>query len=525
METPVCSVEGATCSGSNLDQTNEVGPCSSINTLSSSEKNSIRSTTKYLERASRKCETRKLGHYSRNRNTKEMFTPFMEKATGRQPNMHETNKVAACIGLESASSNGKNCVTSRDLRRTSQKCNLRKLAYNSNGRKTRKTPTFSLEEATGSGSLEDEANEVPVRASSSLEYASKNEQNSITSKYRGRLSCRLKRPTGRVKDSSTSEKSKETLACSVEETESCTSSSDKPNEVGAYSGPESSEKSIDKHLKRVSLKCQGDTNQYGCWIWGLVVISDNKLIVTDYNNMAVKMVDIQNDQVLDCMIITTNPRGITIIDQDQIAVTVPDELKIKLIKINKRSLLLKEDITTTEKCYGIVFHSNTFLVSCTAPRRIQTLNMEGLALRSFKTFSQNQPLIVQPAFISLSLDKQSLYMTDSQNCCITKFSLDGKQLTEYAHYDLRGASGIAVDKNGYVYVATWSGSEPEKGRVYKFNEDLSEPKIFLGKEDGVLYPCPIYLNRETNMLYLSNSYLVNDYVSIYHIGNSFQNNS
>ncbi|VDI29552.1 Hypothetical predicted protein [Mytilus galloprovincialis] len=71
-------------------------------------------------------------------------------------------------------------------------------------------------------------------------------------------------------------------------------------------------------------------------------------------------------------------------------------------------------------------------------------------------------------------------------------------LWTFQHHDIDGPEGIALDKNGFVYIAS-----RKNNRIVVVSPDGKTCKTILSDVDGINYPVYIDINRETGMMIVS----------------------
>lgn len=91
-----------------------------------------------------------------------------------------------------------------------------------------------------------------------------------------------------------------------------------------------------------------------CCITGLALIADSEIVLTDFNNSSVKLVDTYENKVISKLKVKSPPWDVTCVSSNKVAVTVPEKKIIELLTIDKSSKFsLEQSITCTGKCYGI----------------------------------------------------------------------------------------------------------------------------------------------------------------------------
>ena len=171
-------------------------------------------------------------------------------------------------------------------------------------------------------------------------------------------------------------------------------------------------------------------NEYYCRITGGVMLDNNMLALTDYDNSSVKIVDVNNNKVIYCIKLPTRPWDITRVEQDQIVVTCDN--KLVFIKVGKTLSVMKEmDIGGESR--GIVYTNNTFICSFVNPGCVKIINLGGKILKTITTDIRRQTLFKTPSYIVLSTNNNTLYVSDSGNNSVTSMDLDGNVQHVYTH--------------------------------------------------------------------------------------------
>ncbi|VDI60941.1 Hypothetical predicted protein [Mytilus galloprovincialis] len=98
----------------------------------------------------------------------------------------------------------------------------------------------------------------------------------------------------------------------------------------------------------------------------------------------------------------------------------------------------------------------------------------------------------------ISLFEGYIYGTifrENKVCC---YKSTGEPLWTFQHHDIDGPEGIALDKNGFVYIAS-----RKNNRIVVVSPDGKTCKTILSEADGINYPVHIDINRETGIMIVS----------------------
>jgi len=79
-----------------------------------------------------------------------------------------------------------------------------------------------------------------------------------------------------------------------------------------------------------SIRVSTDQDKEPCWINGMCLVSDDRIVAVDYNNMSVKLVDVTAGRVLHQLQLKYLPCGVCRMSGDRVAVTLPDAVTIKV---------------------------------------------------------------------------------------------------------------------------------------------------------------------------------------------------
>ncbi|CAG2201337.1 unnamed protein product [Mytilus edulis] len=100
----------------------------------------------------------------------------------------------------------------------------------------------------------------------------------------------------------------------------------------------------------------------------------------------------------------------------------------------------------------------------------------------------------------VALFKGNIYGTITYSNKVCCYKSTGEPLWTFMHQDINHIGGIALDKNGFVYIVSRGNNS-----IVVVSPDGKISKTILSKADGINKPCTIDINRETGMMILSSN--------------------
>ncbi|XP_045178835.2 uncharacterized protein LOC123538655 [Mercenaria mercenaria] len=204
------------------------------------------------------------------------------------------------------------------------------------------------------------------------------------------------------------------------------------------------------HKEDINIKT--DTDSQPCSIFGCVLLSSDKLVLTDYNNRKLKVVNTSTlaKAVVDEKSLVSNPFDVAVLPENQVAVTVPGKGEI-LIVTTAGQLAISRSIKVQGQCRGITYHHDHLYVVCTNPRCILILDTKGNVKSTLSL--EDKTGFVKPCYIELSQDGQLLYISNDVSGIMGSITLQGEI---YAKYNgVRTPRGLLKLDDGSLLVCSF----------------------------------------------------------------------
>ena len=257
-------------------------------------------------------------------------------------------------------------------------------------------------------------------------------------------------------------------------------------------------------VKMINIKHKQD-RESDCWITGIDLFTCDTLALTDYRNCSVKLADLNTDTIISCLQLADKPQDLTCIDSNTLVVTCGTNLTfVKFAGI----LSFVKQIPMEGGCCGITSHKNKLFVTFTGKKpAVKILNSAGAVCHTIKTDSQGQNLFVDPRYITLSADGQTIYVSDWGQHTVTSYSVTGAQLYVYKHEELHGATGLCGVENKFIFVCGYN--------LHAISYMCEHIQIMLERKDMGGPPYTVLYNKTNKSIYIS--YGGNEFLSVFNL--------
>ncbi|XP_071116547.1 uncharacterized protein [Haliotis cracherodii] len=220
----------------------------------------------------------------------------------------------------------------------------------------------------------------------------------------------------------------------------------------------------------------------------LVVNGTDTVVVTDYNNKSVKSFYTTTKQPGHSVLsLSSGPLGITKLEHNQVAVTVPDTRQIVTVEVNP-DLVLLSTITTNKQYRGITsLTQSTLAASVQFPPSVDILDMTGHVLKSICPVRSGKTILQNPLFLCTTRTGNIL-VSDSNPRFVLCLTPEGDVVFTYTptgDTTVTYTRGITSTSTGDILFAD---SQP---KVVHLTESGEFVRNFLTEDDGVLYPCGV----------------------------------
>ena len=249
-----------------------------------------------------------------------------------------------------------------------------------------------------------------------------------------------------------------------------------------------------KFEKNINIQHKQD-RESSCLIIGSDLLTCDTLALTDCHNNSVKLVDLHTDAITSSLQLADPPWDLTCMDSNTMVVTC--DTNLTFLKFDGNLSVMKK-IYMEDGCYGITSHQNKLFVTFTGKPCVKILNSAGAVLQTIQTNSQGQNLFVRPQYITLSIDGQTIYVSDIRQHTVASYNVTDGQTNVYKHNKLKWPQGLTVIENKFLFVCG-CGSD----NLHEISCLCEHIQIVLDSKDVGGRPCTVLYNRTNNRIYIS----------------------
>ncbi|KAL4229764.1 hypothetical protein ACF0H5_010155 [Mactra antiquata] len=280
-----------------------------------------------------------------------------------------------------------------------------------------------------------------------------------------------------------------------------------------------------KSQPEILVKAKKDT--YPCDITGSSYVPYDNLVVADYPNKSIKLLNTTYCNIKSVYMLEHEPWGVAYNSENgEVGVTVPREGKIYCFRLKiTGEIVLSRTIKVKTQCRGIAFSKECIILTyghykLNIPGKIEFIDMHGEVLRSIKKSETGDHLFGYPSHVALSLDNTKLYVSDFRKATVSAINIDGMEANEQSKafilkcvHILQDPRGITIDGAGNVYVCDYY-----HGDVSIFNDKLELVHTIDGHGHGIVYPRTIDFDHRHNKLFVGMFY--NNFIKIFELGST-----
>lgn len=233
-------------------------------------------------------------------------------------------------------------------------------------------------------------------------------------------------------------------------------------------------------------------------ITAICTLNNAHFISLDRSNNKLLLIH-QDGVIVTSYVFTSQIWDMALVDAFTVAVTVPDNDKIVLVKVRNKNLCAERLIKTSNICYGICAIEG-FIVVTVKGGYIKVVTKAGEEVASIRHNARGEVLFTDPQHVAANREQNELYVTDYSAHTVTALFLTGVKIDPqpkfvFKNNELSNPTGLCLDIYGNVYVCGYSSHN-----VLKLSPDGHLLTVLLS---GVMNPQTVVLTAAEDQLLLS----------------------
>jgi len=191
----------------------------------------------------------------------------------------------------------------------------------------------------------------------------------------------------------------------------------------------------------------------GIWILDIALVSSNRVMVTEQTNDAVKLLDSQGGKVVSKLLLSRRPIRVCLLRDGRAAVTLPNQKRIQLIRVDGDTLSLDGSIDVKGEVYGIAVHDHHLVLSYVNPGRLEKITMEGEVTHQLNNHTAGIELFKYPYFITTSHDGNIFIADYGIKNTISQLDQNLQVVQTFTSPMLKSPAGVVAVSNTQLLVA------------------------------------------------------------------------
>ncbi|CAG2235046.1 TRIM56 [Mytilus edulis] len=238
-------------------------------------------------------------------------------------------------------------------------------------------------------------------------------------------------------------------------------------------------------------------------IVGCQILPDGSILILERVTQSLLLFSKHGEYKETLIVFESHPSDICYIKHNLIAVTIQDDNKILLIDFSKKRIT--NSIEVSQNCFGIDSNGEVLILNLHGSQpALLTMNLDGNILSEIKVPGKYT--------IRAALSNNNIVCTDWHNSYIYCFGTNGILLWKNKYKDICEPFGITVDKHGFIFVAS-----RKNYKIVVLSEDGRTCKTILSKENGIVSPIAINIDKSSSKLLVTNSSHGDAYHVSYHV--------
>ena len=233
------------------------------------------------------------------------------------------------------------------------------------------------------------------------------------------------------------------------------------------------------------------------WITSIVALPGQKLVVADYNNHSIKLVDVVTDKVISRAILTSGPWEMTALPNNTLVVSLFDEEALEFLCISENKVKSLRKVQTGGRCQGVAYCEKGIVVTFITPPKFHIYDVNGRVFFASPEMNKLRGMF----HISITRDNQYIVVGNDDTNSILKLDFTGKVCAEYKDLSINSPRGLDCHEDGSIFVCS-----KKDNSVLRVSADMKQRTVVMRREESstvIKNPYAVFYEQTNALLYLS----------------------
>jgi len=244
-----------------------------------------------------------------------------------------------------------------------------------------------------------------------------------------------------------------------------------------------------------------------CGINDLAVVSPDILLVSNWDEQCVQLLDCLNGEMVSEVQLQDSPYQMCLTDRNTAAVKMGGR-KIQMIKVKDKTLTKDRELTVSGTIYGLTSSRNSLVMSYSSQPWLEVISMDGKVLHQFDKSGKSQQFM-SPYFMCTT-PGGSVFISDSCTHTITKVDAQLNLLQTFTSPLLQEPQGITAVTEDQILVCSINNRS-----IVLLQPSTNTVTTLLGEDDGIVHPYSLTYCPTQKKVYVASA--LTDTIKVYQV--------
>ena len=247
-----------------------------------------------------------------------------------------------------------------------------------------------------------------------------------------------------------------------------------------------------RSISKVNIRIPDDS-EVPC-IYGCCVMSDGQVVLCDWNNYQIKLLD-SSYKLIGNLKLPTKPADISVLNDTDVIITIPGEGQLLIVSVTSQLRIIRT-IQLDKPCWGVDVSGGKIYITCEESEQgeITILDMSCNERRRISLSRKMGTCVVKtPRYIAVSAFSGKIFITDLETLTLTCLTSDRQLVYQYKEQRLGCPGGILVDSADNVLLCYY-----DSHTIFVITPDGRKHGTLLSHKDCIEYPLTLAYRARAN---------------------------